>query len=140
MIYRLVLIAALLPLASFGQLQLFLFDGTTETALGVAYDAGTVAPGDTLELRFRVRNMSTGAINIQAISIARDAFKIAVRPFLPFILAPGVAADLRTEFYPTGAGACNASLMVNNLTLGIHSISAAAPSLYLDGASTPLMS
>ena len=139
MIYRLALIAALLPLASFGQLQLFLFDGTTETPLGVTYDAGTVAPGDTLELRIRVRNMSTGAINLQAISIAGNGFKIAAAPSLPFTLAPGNAADFRTAFTPTGAGTYNASLMVNNLTLGIHAISAAAPSLYLDGASTPLM-
>lgn len=103
MIYRLALIAALLPLASFGQLQLFLFDGTTETPLGLNYDAGTVAPGDTLELRYRVRNMSTGAINLQAISIAGNGFKIAAAPSLPFILAPGNAADFRTAFTPTGA-------------------------------------
>ena len=139
MIYRLVLIAALLPLASFGQLQLFLFDGTTETPLGVTYDAGTVAPGDTLELRFRVRNMSTGAVNLQTISIAGVGFKITAAPSLPYILAPGNPADVRTTLTPTGTGAYTASLMVNNLTLSIHAVSAAAPSLYLDGASTPLM-
>src|SRR5689334_23110087 len=139
MIYRLVLIAALLPLASFGQLQLFLFDGTNETPLGVSYDAGTVAPGDTLEIRFRARNMSTGAINLQTISIAGVGFKIVAAPSLPFTLAPGAAADFRTALSPASIGAYNASLLVNNLILTVHATAAASPSLILDATSTVLI-
>ena len=138
MTYRLILLAAALPLASFGQLQLYLFDGRNETPVGLAYDAGTVAPGDTLETQFRVRNMSTAAINLQAITIAGLGFKIAATPSLPYTLAPGAAADLRTAFNPAKPGAYTAILLVNNLSLSIHATAAATASLYLGDAPTPL--
>ena len=139
MTYRLFLLAVALPLASFGQLQLYLFDGTNETPLGLTYDAGTAAPGDTLETRFRVRNMSIGAINLQAITVAGLGFNLAAAPSLPYTLAPGAAADFRTAFNPATAGAYTAILLVNNLSLTIHATAAATASLYVGDAPLPLL-
>jgi hypothetical protein len=127
------------PLAGFAQLQLYLFDGTNETPVGLTYDLGTAAPGDTIETRFRVRNLSTAAVTIQNISIPGPQFSIAAAPSLPYILAPGAPADFRTAFSAAQTGAYSAILAVNNLTVTLSATVTNEAGLYLAGSTTPLL-
>ncbi|MEO8025765.1 MAG: choice-of-anchor D domain-containing protein, partial [Bryobacteraceae bacterium] len=106
-----------LPAVSFGQIQLFAFDGTTETPLSALYDAGSVAVGDSAELRIRVRNVGSTANSIQSIGLAGSGFTITARPTLPYVLAPGAAADIRVGFTGAAVGAYSASFTVNSLTV-----------------------
>jgi centrosomal CEP192-like protein len=135
---RLLMLILVFPLASLAQLQLYLFDGTNETPIGVSYDIGTAAPGDTIETRFRVRNLSTSAITIAQISVPGPQFRIDAAPSLPYILAPGAPADFRTGFSTAKSGAYSAVLAVNNLTVSLSATVAPAPALYLARSSTPL--
>lgn len=145
---RLVLLAMAFPLFSLAQLQLYLFDGTNETPIGTSYNAGTAAPGDTLEIRFRVRNLSTAAVTLGIIQfcpasltqcgISQNGFSIEAAPSLPYILAPGAPADFRTAFHPSQTGSYKATLEVNNLTVVVSGTAAPSATLYVAGSSTPL--
>lgn len=135
---RLALLALAFPFVSLAQLQLYLFDGTNETPIGLSYSVGTAAPGDTLETRFRVRNLSTTAITLQNISIPGPEFSIEAAPSLPYILAPGAPADFRTAFSASQSGAYSATLAVNNLTVTLSATVTPGADLYLAGSSTPL--
>ena len=135
---RLLIATLVFPLCALAQLQLYLFDGTNETPVGLTYDVGTAAPGDTIETRFRVRNLSTAAITIQSISVPGPQFSIESAPSLPYILAPGAPVDFRTAFSGSQSGTYSAVLAVNNLSVSLTGTVAPGADLYLAGSSTPL--
>src|SRR5271168_4024474 len=89
MIARILLFAALAPLSAVAQLQVFVFDGTNETAAGSVVNVGTASPGDMITTRFRVRNIGTGAATLQTLGLAGTGFSFSTNvPSLPYILAP----------------------------------------------------
>lgn len=68
---RLVLFLA--PVALYGQLSLFTFDGTTDTAVGPSYNFGTVGSGTTKSVRFHVKNTGSAALNSVVIGSPQGA-------------------------------------------------------------------
>lgn len=119
-------ILLLLPAAALAQLQISAFDGINEQPISGLYDAGTVAIGDSIEIRIRVRNLGATALNIQTLAVAGTAFTITARPTLPYVLAPGSPVDFRVGFTPTGLGSFSASVAVNSQTVFLRAIAALA--------------
>ncbi len=109
---RLVL-AAFLPLCAFAQLQTFVIDRGAERPLGVLYDLGSIAAGDTMKVGFRTRNTGTAKVELRTITVAGAGFSLSDYPSLPYTVAPGMAAEFTVRFAPGMSGAFSAGLSVN---------------------------
>lgn len=142
MIPRAVLLASLLPLSALAQLQVFQFDGTNDTAVGSLANVGTAAPGDTIETRFHVRNISAGPASLTTLSLAGQGFSIASAPSLPYILAPYVGlaseAEFDVNFNPSIAGSFSAVLAVNSISIVLQGTAVLSATLSLSGSLAPL--
>ncbi len=143
MIARILLFLSILALPALGQIQVLQFDGVSETPVGSVVDMGSAAPGDIVEVRFRVRNIGSGATTLQTLSITPGSgFKISVAPSLPYTLAPysGPAseAEFRVAFNPTAAGSYSAFLLVNTINIIVRGTATASAILTLAGSNTPL--
>ena len=143
MIARALLFTAILPLSALAQLQVYQFDGTNDTAIGPLVNVGTAAPGDTVEIRFHVRNTGAGPVVLQTLSLSGQGFNIASAPSLPYTLSPYVnmasEAEIDVDFSPTTTGSFSAFLMVNNVNIALEGTGAAAATLTLSGSQTPLV-
>ena len=136
------LFSLLLPLSAFAQLQVFQFDGTNDTPVSSLVDVGTAAPGDTLEIRFHVRNVGAGPASFTSLALSGQAFTIVSAPTLPYILAPYVGlaseAEFDVDFSPTNTGSFSAFMNVNGVNLVLQGNSASSAALTLSGSQTPL--
>jgi hypothetical protein len=133
---RLLVFLALLPVSAVAQLQLFEFDGTTETPVANLYQLAPAAPGDNVVTRFRVFNNGPGAATFQSLSLAGEGFEITAVPSLPYIIAPGSFAEFRVTFSPDAVGSYSANMLVNNIAVTLQGNAAALPSL--SAGTTPL--
>lgn len=133
MIARLLLAVATLPFAAFAQLQLFLYDGSTETAVGALTDFGTVAVGDTKELRFRARNNTGTAISLQTLALAGQGFTITSAPSLPYIVAPTNFTEIRVRFGAASTATYSATLAVNQVQTLLRATVIAAAAISVQG-------
>jgi hypothetical protein len=126
MIRRAILAAALLPIGVFAQLQLMQVSGTTETPVGATYDAGNAVSGDTLDIRFRIKNLTAGSAVVQTLKV--DGVGFALVPlFLPYTLATQAEVDVHVSFSPTGSGAYSATFALNTIVVTtIHATAAPA--------------
>jgi hypothetical protein len=137
-ISRALLVTSLLPWAALAQLQVFQFDGTNETPVGAVVNVGAVTPGDTVETRFRVRNIGQGPAVFQTLSLAGEGFAISAAPSLPYTIAPGLEAEFRATFSPTFMGTYSAFLLVNTINIILQGTAVPAASLMLAGTNMPL--
>jgi hypothetical protein len=143
MISRVVLCATLLPLAALAQLQLFLFDGANETSVGSVVNVGAASPGDTVETRFRVRNIGTGPATLQTLSLAGSGFSFSAVPSLPYVIAPYTGspeseAEFRVTFNPTDIASYSAFLVVNTINVILQGTGTPSAVLTLAGSNVPL--
>jgi hypothetical protein len=143
MITRALLFATLAPLSLFAQLQVFLFDGTNETSLGAVVNVGTASPGDSLETRFRVRNVGAGPATLDTLSLAGSGFSFSATPSLPYIIAPYTGspiseAEFRVVFNPTDVASYSAFLVVNTINIILDGTGTPSVVLTLDGSNIPL--
>ena len=140
MIRRLLLSFALLSLPALAQLQVLLFDGTTETPVGAVVDMGSAAPSDSVETRFRVRNFGTGTVALTALKISDPTtpFRISASPSLPVQLAPGSAADFRVAFTPPATGTFNGLVVVNTINIALRGFGVPSATLTIVGNSTAI--
>jgi hypothetical protein len=142
MIIRALFFASLLPLSALAQLQVFEFDGTTDTAVASLVNVGTAAPGDTLETRFHVRNVGLGPATFSTLSLAGQGFSIISAPSLPYILAPYVGlaseAEFKIAFTPGSIGSFSAFLVVNSINIVVQGTSASSADVLLSGSPVPL--
>lgn len=134
--------AALVPLSAIAQLQVFMFDGTNDTPLSSLTTIGTVAPGDTLETRFHIRNMGVGPVSLNSLVLTGAAFTITSAPSLPYVIAPyaGPTSEVEfdTNFSPEITGAFGAFLGVNSLNFALQGISAVSATVTFSGSQIPL--
>lgn len=145
MISRILLFGALLPLSALAQLQVFLFDGTHETAVGPLVNVGTATPGDTVTTRFRVRNVGSGPAVLSGLSLAGSGFTFAAAPSLPYTIAPYTGspvseAEFSIAFSPTDLLDYSAFLAVNTINVILEGTGAPSAALTLAGGSIPLAS
>jgi hypothetical protein len=134
---------AFLPLSALAQLQVFEVIGTIEApVLGTLVNVGTAAPGDTLEMRLRVRNTGAGPAVLQTISLAGDGFTILAAPSLPYTLSPYVGpaseAEIDIDFSPTIVASYSANLLINAMNFVLQGTSAASALVTLAGNNTLL--
>jgi hypothetical protein len=123
---RVVLILSLLAPAAFAQLRLYVAPPNSEIPISGVYEQGTVAAGDTLETRFRVRNHGISAVTITSLGVAGSGFSIANQPSLPHTLAPGLNADFVVRFHARDYGTYSANLSVNGISVLLRAASLAA--------------
>jgi hypothetical protein len=144
MIARILLFASLLPLAALAQLEVFQVDGTNETPVqaGQLVNVGTASPGDTIETRFRVRNIGDGPATLSALALAGQGFTIVSAPSLPYILAPYVGpaseAEFDVDFSPVTIGTFSAFLAVSSINIVLQGTSVISAALTLSGSQSPL--
>jgi hypothetical protein len=139
MITRILLFLSILSLPALAQIQVLLIDGTTATPAGSVVDIGSAGPGDTVEARFRARNIGSGMTTLQTLSITPGSgFKFSAQPSLPYILAPGSAVEFTVAFNPTAAGPYSAFLLVNTINIIVRGTATASAVLTLTGNPNPL--
>ncbi len=136
MIARIVLCAALLQIGAFAQLQLVEYNGTTEIPVTGLLNAGTAAPGDTLDIVFRVRNTGTAPATVQTIVVTGYEFQISAQPLLPYVLATQAEVEFHVAFSPTTPGLYSAVIAVNSVNVTITA--SAIPAALLSFGGTPL--
>lgn len=143
MIRHAFLIAALVPLSAFAQLQVFTFDGTNDTPLASLTTIGPVAPGATVETRFHIRNMGTGPVSFTTLTLWGAGFTIASAPSLPYTIAPytGPAAQVEFDinFSPEITGSFGAFLTVNSLNFALQGLSELSAAVTIPGNQMPLV-
>lgn len=101
MITRTILFASLLPLSAVAQLQVFVLNGTSQTAVGSSLSVGTVAIGDTIETQFRVRN--SGNVDVPlvvSLSGAGFAIQCTPSPYVPPNAESAFCVDLLPQSRP----------------------------------------
>jgi Abnormal spindle-like microcephaly-assoc'd, ASPM-SPD-2-Hydin len=135
---KLLLTLALLPLSALAQIQVFEYNGTTETPVGSLYKVGAATPGDTIATRFRVHNTGITPATFQTLSLAGVGFQITAAPSLPYILAPGGEAEFDVGFSPATIGTYTAFMLVNTLNITLQGTAVASATLSLAGSSTAL--
>jgi hypothetical protein len=146
MTLRVLALAALFPSASFCQIQLFLFDGSNETAItNSGLSVGTVAVGNSIETDFHLRNTGATSATITTIALAGSGFTLAATPNPQYILAPGAFVGFSTNFTASVAASYSANLTINSpinsltITLRASATPASAQAVvYLDGSTISL--
>jgi hypothetical protein len=137
MIRRLLTLAAILPVACFAQLQLFTYDGTTETPAAALTDVGSLGAGDTRDVRFRARNNTNAAIVLQTIALSGQGFSLVGPPTTPANIAPANFAEIRVRFTAPAVASYSATLVVNQTQTLLRAAVVSTPAVALVGA-TPL--
>ena len=123
---RLVLLAASLAPAAFGQFQLFLVNGSVEQPAPAVYNLGSVYPNQAASAHFRLRNTSSAAATVSVLSVAGAGFTLNA-PALPVALNPQAAVDFTVTFLALGVGSYSAPLLSNGVSLLL--LATVAPSL-----------
>jgi hypothetical protein len=136
MIARAFVFLALAPLGALAQVQVYVLNGSTLTAVGSSYSVGSAALGDTIETQFRVKNPGTQAAPL-SVSLAGEGFTIQCLP-APYVPA-GEESAFCVDFTPTLLGSYSAILQVNNIDITLTGTVAASATLMLSGTTTPLM-
>ena len=122
-----------LPLADPPLFQLFRRDaGGAETPVADSITMPATPPGDTADLRFRLRNPGSASVTISRLSIDVGAFRIVDQFFPPHILAPSAFADFSLRFSPTVTGDFTATLVINDLRVAVRGSSVAGPVVELE--------
>lgn len=122
-----------LALASAAQAQLVLMMQADDAPVGGLLDVGAAVPGDSLDARVRVRNMGSAAATLSVLRIRGAGFTLENTPSLPMLMAPGINADFRVRFRPTGPGSFSATLDVNSTTVLVRGTASAGLVLLRDG-------
>src|SRR5712671_1481097 len=118
-----------LPGAASAQLSLVTFDGAVETTVGGVYNLGNVAAGDQKDVRFRARNVGSGAIALTTLAVNGSGFTKIGAPSLPTSIAPGNFLEFVVRFSATGAANYSASLLVNSISTILLASAVPSPTL-----------
>jgi hypothetical protein len=139
---RLLLLAAMLPLAGMAQLELTLYDASTNTETPVGSTL-TVGPTTTCQpftsSEIRLRNIGTNTVQIDTLEPQSGVIALRGAPLPPFPLAAGSLKGFYIGFAPTSTGSFTSTLNVSgtdlttstayNLAVALTGTSIAAPTL-----------
>ncbi len=88
-----------------------------ETVVSSAYAFPLTATGDSAEVRLRVRNTGTAAVEVNRVFIAPGGpFKVSNAFPIPRTLGPGGFGEVRVSFSPTTGGSFSSELRINDTT------------------------
>ena len=113
--------------------QLVFVRPVDESPITGLLDVGTAAPGDILDTRVRLRNLGAATVILSRLDLGGVGFTVEGKPALPFEMAPGVNADFRVRFRPTGPGTYSGTLQANTTTSLLVRGSASAGLVLLRG-------
>ncbi|MGA2722445.1 MAG: choice-of-anchor D domain-containing protein [Bryobacteraceae bacterium] len=113
---RVLLLAASLAPAVYGQFSLFVVNGIAEVAAPAVYNLGSVYPNQAAAARFRLQNTSSAAATVTVLSVAGVGFTLN-GPAPPFALGPQATVDFTVTFLAPGAGSYSASLQSGGVSL-----------------------
>src|ERR1035438_2690861 len=113
---RPVLLALLLVPAAQAQFNLFVVQGSTETAAPAVYDFDSLYADETGSALFRLRNTSNAPAAVDVLAVAGVGFTLTA-PALPVGLAPQSSIDFTVAFHATGTGAYSASLHSDGIAI-----------------------
>lgn len=136
MIPRVIFALAFLQLCASAQLQLFRFDGTTDTPVGNLYDAGTAATCDKLVVRFHIKNAANaGTQGVSVfINVSGAGFSFSVNGLNPSIIAAQQELEFDVTFTPTATLTYSAIIMANSLSAKVMAAGIAAPCVLFNQA------
>ena len=118
---RLLLAAAIFPLAALAQLELTLYDpsSNTETPMGTSFNIGTAAVCQTLSSpEIRLLNIGPYAINVTTLAPLNGAIVLSQYPLPAFQVASQSLQAFYVTFTPTGPGPVSSTLTVTGNTVG----------------------
>lgn len=108
--------------------------GSEREITGSLYDIGTSGPGDTLQVRLRMRNTGTTTQQIQSIRAAGQGFTLSTPP-LPYTLAPnGLPLDFTVRFSASGGGSYSANLTAGTISVLLRATVIAVPTLVTESS------
>jgi hypothetical protein len=136
LIAALLAFSALLPLSALAQIQVFVLNGTTLTAVGSSLTIGPAAPGDTIETQFRVQNAGSLEVPLVVSLSGNGAFAIQCIP-APDV-PPHKESAFCVDFSPIASGAFSATLDVNGIEISLAGDALAGATLTLSGSQAPL--
>ena len=119
----------LAPVAASAQLALFAVTGATETPLGTTYQVGTVAAGDSKDIRLRARNSGAASISVTRLGISGSGFSITQTPSVPFVIASGAFQDIFVHFAGGAPASYSANFQVNSVSVLLMAVVTPVPSL-----------
>ncbi len=119
-----------IPLTAFGQLQLSIFDGTAEKAVGGTADLGSIQAGDSKEIRFHAANTTNAPISLDHIRVSGSGFTLS-GPDLPFVVAVSKYVEFRVKFSATTVASYSAFLNVNDTQVLLRMSVIAGPTVSL---------
>lgn len=134
---RVLVIALLLPLAARAQLAMYAVNGSIETPLGVMYNMGNVAEGDTVDLRIRIRNLGSNSVTVTQFYGLGAGFTLD-SPAGQFAMAPGTLRDFILHFSANTLATFTAWIQLNDISAIVSATTVIPPVLaILPGCSSP---
>lgn len=138
----------LIPLAAQAQLNVFTFNGTTESPVGATYNYGNIAIGASSAVRFRIFNSGTSGVEVYGPTVSGVGFSISAINGTPPVTIPPVSSPLNFfEFSVTfnatalAAGTYSASLQVAGPSISTINVLllASVPSTILQPGQPPAL-
>jgi len=109
--------------------------GAEREVTGSLLEVGSAGAGDTIQTRFRLRNIGVTTQQIQTIRIAGQGFTLSIPP-LPYTLAPnGAPLDFTVRFSGTGSGSYSASLTAGTISVLLRANVTAGVTVSTEGVS-----
>jgi hypothetical protein len=113
---RVLLLAASLAPAGYGQFQFFVVNGSAQQPAPAVYNVGSVYPNQAATVHFRLQNTSSAAATVTVLSAAGAGFTLS-GPTPPFSLGPQATVDFTVTFLAPGAGSYSAVLQSDGVSL-----------------------
>ena len=116
------LLATVIP--AWGQFQINYLNGNIEQPVGRAFDLGSVEPGATVAIPFRLRNFFPIAESLEFLSVNGAGFSISnpSLPQFPLTLGPSQWLDFTVTFQTSGQGSYTATLDSVGITILLSAI------------------
>jgi hypothetical protein len=106
------LLLALAAVPASGQFQLYLVNGNLAQPVVRTYDFGSVAPGTSTAVPFRITNTSSTSAVLNLLTVTGSGFSVATAnaPMLPVSLASQQSVNFTVVFQASTAGSYSAAL------------------------------
>ena len=141
---RVIVLAAVLPLAAVAQLELTLYDkaSNTETPIGSSLDIGDAAVCETLQsAEIRLRDIGQNQITVNTLEPLSTVNPIWIPDaFPPIVLGSGMLQAMHIDFKPPGVGAYLSTLTVQGTDMVTQTVYTLNVALTAQGVAAPTLS
>lgn len=107
-----------------------------EETVGDSFDFPATAPGETADIRFRVRNTGTAGVTVTKLALSGKGFTLIDAFSPPRVIAPGFTADFTVRFQPEVAGSHTAKLQINDRIYDLRAGSQPQPRVEVQSGGT----